>query len=471
MKPAAAEPAPALSGLKSSLRNTFRPDEHTMVLRPTHFWSRAMLWTIVLVTLAVLGWSCIAELDEVVHAVGKLQPRGSVQDVQSPVAGVLAEMLVKEGQAVRSGDTLARLDTKVAQSRVRALQEQLSSMRSEQSFYEKLFKRVAVSVVPVSLPPEMLDLAKNHESLLAEDHLLRAILDADSNTFTLSDDQKKLLSAEQKNQIENYDRIVGQLEQARLLEVNAKKIADAYSSLLASGAGARIDFLQRETAWIDSVARVKNLENQQQNILTQFRKDALTRLGENTKRLAEIEANLTRANVSNSQRISEMSSRLDAAEEELSQHEIKSNSDGVVFQIIASKPGHVMAAKDIMVKIVPTDELVAQVDITNRDIGFINTGLPSEVEIDTFPKREFGFLQGQVYFVGSDALPPNEVRRFYSFPAKIEFQRQELVIRGKSVPLQSGMSVSANIKVRKRRVINLFLDNLLRPIDKMREVR
>ena len=106
-----------------------------------------------------------------------------------------------------------------------------------------------------------------------------------------------------------------------------------------------------------------------------------------------------------------------------------------------------------------------------RVIGFIRMGMPCEVEIDTFPKREFGFIEGEVYFVGSDALPPDEVRRFYSFPAKISLQRQYLEVRGKEVPLQSGMSVSTNIKVRKRKVINFFLDSLLGPIEKMEELR
>jgi HlyD family secretion protein len=68
-------------------------------------------------------------------------------------------------------------------------------------------------------------------------------------------------------------------------------------------------------------------------------------------------------------------------------------------------------------------------------------------------------------------LPPTETKGFYSFPAKISLEKQNLSIRGKDVTLQSGMSVSANIKIRKRRVINIFLDNLLGPIEKMKEVR
>jgi multidrug efflux pump subunit AcrA (membrane-fusion protein) len=93
------------------------------------------------------------------------------------------------------------------------------------------------------------------------------------------------------------------------------------------------------------------------------------------------------------------------------------------------------------------------------------------VEVDTFPKREFGYISGEVYYVGSDVLPPSEVKKFYSFPAKISLAKQSLNIRNKDIALQSGMSVSVNIKIRKRLVINIFLDNLLGPIDKVREVR
>ena len=91
--------------------------------------------------------------------------------------------------------------------------------------------------------------------------------------------------------------------------------------------------------------------------------------------------------------------------------------------------------------------------------------------MDTFPKREFGFVEGEIYYVGSNVLPPEEGREFYSFPAKISLDKQSLSIRGKDISLQAGMSVGVNIKIRKRKVANIFLDNLLGPIDKMKEVR
>lgn len=458
--------------LRAALRQALRPDANSMVMRQTHVWSRAIIWTIAGVFVVAVLWACFAPMDEVVHATGKLEPRGSVREVQSPVGGVISEVHVKEGQSVSEGETLVRLDQNVAEAQARSLEEQFASMQAEQEFYEQLFSRGSQAPqAPASLPPEILDLAKNHASLVAEDGLLRAIIDASAAGFNLDGDQAKLFTEEQKDRIENYERISGQLMQSRLIEENAKQVLEAHRKLLASGAGSKVEYLSRESAWIEAVAKVKNLEVQQQNVVTTFRKDAMTRLGENTKRIAQIEADLSKARLANSQRLAETGSRLEAARKDLGYHEIKAPSQGIVFEIVASKPGNVVAAKDVILKIVPSGELVAKVDITNRDIGFIRMGMPCEVEVDTFPKREFGFIEGEVYFVGSDALPPDEVRRFYSFPAKISLQRQHLEVRGKEVPLQSGMSVSTNIKVRKRKVINFFLDSLLGPIEKMEELR
>jgi hemolysin D len=460
-----------LRSLLDSIQIACRPDANAMVLRQSYAWSRGMLWTIIFVIIAVVLWSCIAEMDEVIHAVGKLQPRGSAREVQTPVGGVISENLVREGQSVKSGDPLVRLDTKVASAELRSIEDQLGSMQAEEAFYNQLFQRGETPALPVSLPPDILDLAKNHASLVAEDRLLRAILNASSDGADLNIDQKKLFTEEQKDRLEKYERIKGQLEQARLLEANSKKVLDAYTRLLASGAGSKVDFLAREAAWIESVAKVKGLEVEQENTITTFRKDAMTRLSENTKRLAEIESNLTKIRLSNSQRIAETVGRWEAAKEQLNHHEIKSPASGIVFEVVAGKPGTVVGAKDSILKILPSEELIAKVDITNKDIGFIKMGLPCEVEVDTFPKREFGFVEGEVFYVSSDVIAPTEVKQFYSFPAKISLNKQNLSVRGKDVALQSGMAVSANIKIRKRRVIMLFLDNILGPIDKMKEVR
>jgi HlyD family secretion protein len=495
-----------------ALRHALRPDSDTMVLRQTHFWSRSILWTIIGTFVAAVLWACLAPIDEVVHATGKLEPRGSVRDVQSPVGGVVEQSFVREGDSVKIGQTLVQLDSKVSAAEVKSLEERLASMSSERAFYDGLFSESNhPDAAPKTVAREIADLAKNRAALVAEIKLLRRLRDetgelhqaiqtseaeafqtstpdpvaaqlADMKALVEGDfareqgldadsDSLKYFANELTSLSEQYLRSRNQLEELRKIQDNKKLAFDAFTKLNKDGNLSRVDFLARQSEWLNAIAQVKNLEAQTQNIPTVFKTETNNRIQDNGKRIAEIDANLTKVRLENMQRISEAESRLAAARETLAYHEIKSPSDGVVFEMVASKPGTVVGAKDPVLRIVPSGELIAKVDITNRDIGFVTLGMPCEVEVDTFPKREFGFIEGEVYFVGSDVLPPDEVRKFYSFPAKISLAKQSLQVRDKKIALQSGMSVGVNIKIRKRHVINIFLDNLLGPVEKMREVR
>jgi multidrug efflux pump subunit AcrA (membrane-fusion protein) len=137
-------------------------------------------------------------------------------------------------------------------------------------------------------------------------------------------------------------------------------------------------------------------------------------------------------------------------------------------------PGFVatpQAQDAVVLKLVPQQALIVQAYIPNQDIGFVRAGMTVDVRIDAFPFSEFGDIKGEVVSLGSDALPPTEIRPFYSFPAKIQLDQQVLPVRGQDVALQSGMSVSVNIKVRQRTVLSLFTDKFIQQIDQMRSVR
>ena len=490
----------------ASLKRALHREQQTLFLRPSLVWSRAILWTIIGSATGLLLWACLAHMEEVVHATGKLEPHGTVQDVQSPVAGVISAILIEEGAQVKAGQPLVLLDQKVATAEVKSLEDRLAAMRAEREFYDQLVKEKSLAPVPGGIPREIADLAKNRNALIEENNLLRrlrdqigglheAIIASESAAATTSSDpvasklgelktliaQKpdievnsdhfKFFNTELTNLAESYLRLRAQLEEARNVEKNRKLSYEAFLKLYEHGNLARVDLLAKQADWMNAKARVKDLEDQAKNTPTTFKTESNNRIRENSNRIAEIDTSLTKLRLDNIARISETESRLTAAREVLGYHEIKSPSDGIVFEVVATKPGTVLAAKDIVLKIVPSEELVAKVDITNRDIGFIRTGLASEVEIASFSAREYGRINGQLYFVGSDALPPTQAKPFYSFPAKISLERQSLEVRRLAVPLQSGMAVSANIKVRNRRVITLFLDYLLGPLDRIKEVR
>jgi len=140
--------------------------------------------------------------------------------------------------------------------------------------------------------------------------------------------------------------------------------------------------------------------------------------------------------------------------------EIKSPSNGRVFDLQPKEPGYVANASQPVLQIVPEDNLIATVTIDSRTIGFVKEGKRVEISIDSFPSSDFGVLDGTVTRIGSDALPPDPYEgKGYRFPAKIKLDNQYLLIKsGKKLPLQAGMSLNANIKLRKVTYLKLLLN-------------
>lgn len=111
-----------------------------------------------------------------------------------------------------------------------------------------------------------------------------------------------------------------------------------------------------------------------------------------------------------------------------------------------------------VLKIVPDDQLVAKIFINNQDIGFVKENMPVDVRLDPFPFSEFGDVKGTLIWIGSDIVPTDQMNPSYRFPAKIKLDKQTLSINSQEIRLQSGMPLSANIKIRDRTVISLFTD-------------
>ena len=112
-------------------------------------------------------------------------------------------------------------------------------------------------------------------------------------------------------------------------------------------------------------------------------------------------------------------------------------------------------------KIVPIDDLVARVFVSNRDIAFLKKDKSVKVRIDAYPYNEFGELSGKIKSIGSDVLEPDNTYNFYRFPVTIRLDEPYLLHKKKQLPLKAGMSLSANIVLRQRPVISLFTERLL----------
>jgi multidrug efflux pump subunit AcrA (membrane-fusion protein) len=489
------------SGVESRMKPVTSRLEAGMEASRPLWWSRAIMYAIIGLIVAVIVWACFAQIDQVVPATGRLRPIGTTREVQSPVAGVIAEVLVRQGQAVKKGDVLLRLDKNVTLSKIRAEQEICDALERENAFYRDIMSGKKDPGAPgdLKLPEDVLALVRDRVALEAENRLFAAQAAASDVGISLDPGQKKLFDESQrdreaqiatatKQHEQAKESLAGtkmQLEKAERLLANSKQVVDSYSKIVDSGAVSRVDLLARESDMIEHQKEVENLKSELanyeievaktgeeiQNIQTRLRKQAYDGIEQNHQRMAEIDARLSRVRYENQQRLSDSRGQLAQLQQSLSYHDIVAPVDGVVFDLKHEQGGAVVAEKDPLLQIVPREDLIAEVFVTDEDIGFIKVGLPVRVRIDSFPSREFGDIGGELVFVGSDSLPPTPELPRYTFPCRIRLDRQFMMVRGHAVPLHAGMSVSTQIKVRQRAVISIFLEMFSKPVDQLKEVR
>ena len=130
-----------------------------------------------------------------------------------------------------------------------------------------------------------------------------------------------------------------------------------------------------------------------------------------------------------------------------------------------------VSATSTILKIVPGTKLSANVSIPNSDIGFVKVGQSVSISVDSFPSGEFGYISGSLTSVGSDALPPDSKSQQVYFPAVISLKEQSVLSGTNQLNLQSGMSITGNIKLRSRPAISIITDIFTKQLDGVKQFR
>jgi multidrug efflux pump subunit AcrA (membrane-fusion protein) len=479
-------------------------DRHVILKQPNH-WSHSILWGIIGVTTFGVIWASVAKIEQAVPAQGKLEPQGAVQEIQAPVAGVVKEIYVKDGHSVKKGDVLLRLDPTADNAKLASLTKVRAALVKENQFYREVLSnadRVSVSELSTSrlgLAPEIASLTKSRKALIEENQLYRTLLGGDTQGNSLSPEQRarlRIVTAELNSRIAANQLEVGQLN--RQLNQNQVQLDNSQSRfkveegilneiepLAEEGAVPRIQHLRQRQEVKTRQAEVSQLIQEEQrlqlkvgqakqqlaNTLAASQKDLTDRIATNDKQLAEIDSQLNKIIVENEKKIAEIDSQLSQTQLNLNYQELRAPVAGTVFDLKPGGTGFVTNSTEPILKIVPDDALIAKVDITNKDIGFIREGMAVDVRIDSFPFSEFGDVKGTVKTIGSDALPPDQIHPYYRFPTEIQLKQQFISVNGRKVPLQSGMSISSNIRVRDRTVLSIFTDLFAKNADSFKTVR
>lgn len=365
-------------------------------------------------------------------------------------------------------DQLARLEANQAELSSRAAAARLEM--------EQLEKQLSQNQVQLT----------DARSQLIEDRRVLAEI-RDRNVKTLAEAEESL--AIEQRMLDDTEPLLEQGAIAKLqLERQRQAIADRRGEVVKQRSDGAIEDKKQQQQIQTRQAEINKLleeekrlrlaiaqsREQMTNTVALTTKEVRDKIAENQKRIAEIDSQLTKVLVDNDNRIAELDSQISQASVTLKYQELRAPVTGTVFDLKAS-PGYVtpQGQTEPLLKIVPTDSLIAEVDVTNQDIGFVRKGMKADVRIDTFSFSEFGDIKGEVVSIGSDALPPDENHKFYRFPVKIRLDGQTLNSQGRDpLELQSGMSVTANIRVRENRtVLSLFTELFTKKVETLKQVR
>jgi hemolysin D len=471
--------------------------EHPLMLKQGHFWSRAILWSLVGTATGTLFWANTAVMEEAVPAQGKLEPQGKVKDVQAPVNGVVREVYVKEGARVKKGQKLFKLDQTTIIAQLKSLKQVRQSLAQENAFYLAQLAGATGIAPPTQAAQSLASLTSSRVTLLNENRYLQAQLTGDLRGLSaeqqarLQFNQADLQARKMSGQLQ-AKQLQRQLNQTQVkrsavqqtLEVN-QDLLNRIEPLATAGAISKVQLLKQQQEVMTNQSEKEQLAEETQRLLLAIEevrtktlntpsvdgKEVMALLSMNAQKVSEIDSQLTKAILENEKKMADVESQIQQTAQMLKYSDVKSPADGLAFEVKAGSPGTVVTAAEPMMKVVPQEDLIAKVTLTNRDIGFVKPGMVVDVRVDSFPFSEFGDIKGELVWVGSDALPPTAIQPNYTFPAKVKLKRQSLTVRGKPIALRSGMSLSANIKIRDRKVMDVFTEQFSKGMESLKFVR
>ena len=240
-------------------------------------------------------------------------------------------------------------------------------------------------------------------------------------------------------------------EEVLMLENNLKlqsEILKRFEQLNAAGAFSEVQLLNQQ-----------NIVAETRGTLMQAKVERLRQIALLDQQTAQLQAELA-----------DLNGRLVETKVTLRYQQLKSPVDGVIFDLKPTARGFTAQSTQTVMKVVPNGLFEAKVEVPSNKIGFVQVppGCPekreacmsADISIDSFPSTDFGVLKGKVIQIGSDALEPDpqRQRQELSFPVTIQLDEQDFRLKsGAVLPLQVGMSLTANIKLRKVSYLQLLL--------------
>ncbi|SCZ05383.1 HlyD family type I secretion periplasmic adaptor subunit [Microvirga guangxiensis] len=387
------------------------------------------------------GWAAVTELSGAVVAPGSIVVDTHVKKVQHPTGGVVGEILVRDGNRVRAGDVVVRLDETIARANLAMVSKSLDELAARQSRLQAERDGVEQIAFPRELKSRLLE---------AE---LAALIQGEIHLF----ETRRAARAGQKSQLK--ERIAQLQEQIDGLKLQAAAKADEIKLIQEELVG--VDQLWRKN--LVPITRVTALKREETRLRGEHGQlisnvaQAKGRISETSLQIIQIDQDL-RSEVSQELRevqakMSELVERKVSAQDQLKRIEIRAPQDGVVHQSVVHTVGGVINASEPLMLIVPeTDELSIEVKVSPQDIDQVQPGLSTVLRLSAFNQRSTPELYGYVSVIAADLVTdPRSGQQYY--PVRLSFAAGERERLG-TLRLVPGMPVEGLIRTGSRTVLS-----------------
>lgn len=339
------------------------------------------------------GWAVTTELSGAVLASGTIVVDGHVKTVQHPLGGVVEEIAVRNGQLVRQGDIVMRLDDDLARADLGVVDNALDALTVRQARLEAERDGTTVLEMPLQVAERL------------DEPALDAMVRSETQYFDSRVQARNGLRAQLRERIaQHQEEIEGLTLQAEAQEESVGLVADELADLERLYAQKlitknRVMVLRREAATmrgalgqlLAEIAATKGRVSETELQIIQIDQDMRNEVN---KELRE-----------NAEKIAELQQRRIAALDQLKRINIRAPHDGVVHELAVHTVGGVIAAGDPVMLIVPEEELlVVEAKVAAQDRDQLHVGQTALLRMSAFNQRTTPELQGEVSVIGADLV-------------------------------------------------------------------
>lgn len=429
-------------------KHEFKPLLVEIEERPLNPLGRTLLWSIVIFMVISSLWLFFAKIDVVVSARGKIIPTGEIKVIQPIETGVIRKLLVKEGQFVHEGDTLVEIDPSVTETNLESKRKNLEQLQLEIARLSALIDGTDF-VIPST--------CKDSGLIATQQLVYKTTKQGYEQQISLIKKQKLQAMHQLESIIEDEKRLTELSQDAKEKEQRLEKVLDIiaksdYETAHKEVIEYRQQAIMKEHDMSQYEEKINEL-NEQELLQTQtYKNKLLDELTRSTKEATQLKVEVEAIVFKNAKQ------------------RLISPVDGYVGKLMVHTVGGVVSPAEKLLTIIPKDApLIIKATVLNQDIGFIKDKMEAAVKVDTFDFQKYGLVHANVLHISDDAIEDEKLGPVYE--VYLEPKEEYLMVDGKKIYLTSGMSVTAELKVGKRRVIEFFIYPIIKYLDEGMSVR